>query len=154
MVRAHWNGAVIAASDDTVIIDGNHDFSADSVDEHYLVPSTKTTVCPWKGTASFYSIYVDGQLNRDAAWYYPTPSSAAKKIQGRVAFWHGVKIEDDATVASTVVDLDDATFFTALERKSPSSTSGRRGAAPASSSIRCSTHERPTTPLERCSSCG
>jgi thioredoxin len=150
MVRAHWNGAVIAESDDTVLIDGNHYFPADSVDERYLVPSTKTTVCPWKGTASYYSVNVDGQLNRDAAWYYPTPSSAAKKIQGRVAFWHGVKIEDvspseprrsflerfrrrqddatrpdsaavpgavDDTAGATVVDLDDATFFTALERK-------------------------------------
>ena len=94
MVRAHWNGAVIAESDDTVIIDGNHYFPAESVDEHYLVPSTTTTVCPWKGQASYYSVNVDGQLNRDAAWYYPSPSSAAKKITGRVAFWHGVKIED------------------------------------------------------------
>jgi thioredoxin len=93
MVRAHWNGAVIAESDDTVIIDGNHYFPADSVDERYLVPSGTTTVCPWKGTASYYSLDVDRQLNRDAAWYYPSPSSAAKKIQGRVAFWHGVKIE-------------------------------------------------------------
>lgn len=150
MVRAHWNGAVIAESDDTIIIDGNHYFPADSVDERYLVPSTTTTVCPWKGTASYYSVNVDGQLNRDAAWYYPTPSSAAKNIQGRVAFWHGVKIEDagppeprrsfferfrrrqddasqtgsgaapsavDATAGTGVVELGDASFFTALEHK-------------------------------------
>ncbi len=94
MVRAHWNGAGIAESDDTVIIDGNHYFPAESVDEQYLVPSTTTTVCPWKGQASYYSVNVDGQLNRDAAWFYPSPSSAAKTIAGRVAFWHGVKIED------------------------------------------------------------
>ncbi len=149
MVRAHWNGAVIAESDDTVIIDGNHYFPAESVDEQYLVPSTNTTVCPWKGQASYYSINVDGQLNRDAAWYYPSPSSVAKKITGRVAFWHGVKIEDagpsearrsffdrfrrrpddvehghddaiapsvdDVAPVAVVADLDDGSFFAALE---------------------------------------
>lgn len=93
MVRARWNRAVIAESDDTVVIEGNHYFPADSVNEGYLVASNTTTACPWKGTASYYSIDVDGQVNRDAAWYYPTPSSAAKGIEGRIAFWHGVKIE-------------------------------------------------------------
>ena len=79
MVRAHWNGAVIAESDDTVIIEGNHYFPAESVDEQYLVPSTTTTVCPWKGQASYYSVNVDGQLNRDAAWFYPSPSSRRRQ---------------------------------------------------------------------------
>jgi thioredoxin len=143
MVRAHWNGAVIAESDDTVIIDGNHYFPADSVDEQYLVPSDTTTVCSWKGRASYYSVEVDGQLNRDAAWFYPTPSSEATTIEGRVAFWHGVQVDDagpsaprrslldrlrrrpngaeqmpvGAPTAAVVADLDDATFHTALEQK-------------------------------------
>ena len=95
MVRAHWNGAVIAESDDTVVIDGNHYFPVDHVDHAFLVPSDTTTVCPWKGRASYHSIVVDGKTNRDAAWYYPSPSSAASVIAGRIAFWHGVKIEDE-----------------------------------------------------------
>lgn len=93
MVRALWNGAVIAESDDTVIIDGNHYFPADSVKQEYLVASATTTVCSWKGKASYYSLDVDGRLNPDAAWYYPAPKSAAKNIAGRIAFWHGVKID-------------------------------------------------------------
>jgi len=93
MVRAHWNGAVIAESDDTVIIDGNHYFPADAVNAAYLVPSTTSTACPWKGQASYYSVNVDGKLIRDAAWYYPSPSSAAKEIAGHVAFRHGVEID-------------------------------------------------------------
>lgn len=138
MVRAHWNGAVIAESDDTVFIDGNHYFPADSVDEQYLVPSDTTTVCSWKGRASYYSVEVDGQLNRDAAWFHPTPLPAAEKIQGHVAFHHGVQV-DDAVVSpprrsfldrfrrrpggaghtavdtpAVVADLDDASFRDAL----------------------------------------
>jgi thioredoxin len=97
MVRAHWNGAVIAESDDTVVIDGNHYFPAGSVNEEYLVTSDTTTVCPWKGRASYYSVEVEGKLKRDAAWYYASPSSAASSIAGRVAFWRGVKIEDEGT---------------------------------------------------------
>jgi thioredoxin len=97
MVRAHWNGAVIAESDDTVVIDGNHYFPAGSVNEEYLVASDTTTVCPWKGRASYYSVEVEGKLNRDAAWFYASPSSAARSVAGRVAFWRGVKIEDEGT---------------------------------------------------------
>lgn len=99
MVRAHWNGAVIAESGDTVIIEGNHYFPAGSVNPEYVVASTTTTVCPWKGRASYYSLEVDGKVNRNAAWYYPSPSAAASSIAGRVAFWHGVKIEDEGPAA-------------------------------------------------------
>lgn len=95
MVRALWNGAVIAESDDTIVIEGNHYFPAHDVRHDLLVPSSTTTVCPWKGQASYYSISVDGKLNRDAAWYYPNPSAAAASIAGRIAFWRGVKIEDE-----------------------------------------------------------
>ncbi len=111
MVRAHWNGAVIAESDDTVIIEGNHYFPADSVNREYLVASTRTSVCPWKGTASYYSLDVGGQINRDAAWCYPTPSEAARNIAGRVAFWHGVKIEADPST-------ERRSFFERFRRRS------------------------------------
>lgn len=100
MVRAHWNGTLIAESDDTVIVEGNHYFPADAVPQEYLVASDKTTVCPWKGTASYYSLHVNGDVNPDAAWYYPTPKSAASNIAGRIAFWRGVTVEvDDAEEA-------------------------------------------------------
>lgn len=95
MVRALWNGAVIAESDDTVVVDGKHYFPEDAVDRSLLSPSETSTICPWKGRASYSSIVVDGRVNRDAAWHYPTPSTAASSIQGRIAFWHGVKIEDE-----------------------------------------------------------
>ncbi|MGX7680544.1 DUF427 domain-containing protein [Jatrophihabitans sp. DSM 45814] len=94
MPRALWNGAVIAASDDTVIVEGNHYFPLDSVTDGVLSESDTHSICPWKGTASYYSVTVDGETNADAAWYYPTPKDAAKQITGRVAFWHGVKVED------------------------------------------------------------
>jgi thioredoxin len=95
MVRALWNGAVIAESDDTVVVDGRHYFPEDAVDRSLLSPSDTTTVCPWKGCASYCSIVFDGKVNRDAAWYYPTPSTAARAVAGRIAFWHGVKVEDE-----------------------------------------------------------
>lgn len=95
MVRALWNGAVIAESDDTVVVDGNHYFPEHDVDRSVLSPSETTTVCPWKGRASYFSIVVDGKVNRGAAWCYPTPSTAASAIGGRIAFWHGVRIEDE-----------------------------------------------------------
>lgn len=94
-MKAVWNGAVLADSDNTVVVEGNHYFPADSLDRQYFVESGKHTTCPWKGKASYYTIVVDGQENRDAAWYYPQPSPAAKKIQGRVAFWRGAKVVDD-----------------------------------------------------------
>jgi uncharacterized protein (DUF427 family) len=92
MVRATWNGQVIAESDDTVVVEGNHYFPKDSVRAEVLVPSDTTTVCPWKGTASYYSLVVDGEQNTDAAWYYPTPKDAAAEITDRIAFWKGVQV--------------------------------------------------------------
>lgn len=95
MVRATWNGQVIAESDDTVVVEGNHYFPRDAVRDDVLVDSDTTSVCPWKGTASYYSVVVDGQQNTDAAWYYPTPKDAAAEITGRVAFWKGVHVSAD-----------------------------------------------------------
>jgi len=93
MVEARWNGHVIARSDDTVVVEGNHYFPAEAVDSAVLRSSDTTTVCPWKGTASYHSIEVDGALNRDAAWYYPAPKDAASEIRDRVAFWKGVEVK-------------------------------------------------------------
>ena len=93
MPTARWNGAVIAQSDDTVVVEGNHYFPADSVDEALLVPSDTQTNCPWKGVASYKSLVIDGKRNPDAAWYYPDPKSAAAEIKGRYAFWKGVTVE-------------------------------------------------------------
>lgn len=84
-MRATWNGTVIAESDDTVIVEGNHYFPLESVRQDLLRPSSKRSVCPWKGRACSYSIEVDGSVNTDAAWTYPQPSAAADSIQGRVA---------------------------------------------------------------------
>ena len=92
MIRATWNGTVIAESDDTVIVEGNHYFPLASVDPTLIRPTDTHTVCPWKGTASYYDIAVDGETNADAAWYYPTPKPA-NEITGRVAFWRGVVVE-------------------------------------------------------------
>lgn len=92
MVQASWNGQVIAESDETVIVEGNHYFPRSSVREDVLVRSDKTTVCSWKGTASYYGLNVDGKQNPDAAWYYPDPTEAAGDIADHVAFWHGVEI--------------------------------------------------------------
>ena len=93
MIRATWNGTVIAESDDTVIVEGNHYFPLASVDPTLILPTDTHSVCPWKGTASYYDIAVDGETNADAAWYYPTPKPAANEITGRVAFWRGVVVE-------------------------------------------------------------
>ena len=92
MPKAIWNGAVIADSDDTVVVEGNHYFPRGAVDPAVLRPSSTTTVCPWKGTASYHSIVVDGKENRDAAWFYPEPKSAAAEIADRIAFWKGVEV--------------------------------------------------------------
>ncbi|MDH3612067.1 MAG: DUF427 domain-containing protein [Gammaproteobacteria bacterium] len=93
-MKAIWNGAVIAESDDTVVVEGNHYFPGDSVRRDILVASDHTTVCPWKGTASYYSLQVDGDTNTNAAWYYADPKNAAKEIAGRIAFWNGVELTD------------------------------------------------------------
>jgi uncharacterized protein (DUF427 family) len=92
MVVATWNGTVIAESDKTVVIEGNHYFPPDSINKQYLRPSTTTSRCPWKGLANYYSLIVDGKTNEDAAWYYAEPSDAAADIKGYIAFWKGVDV--------------------------------------------------------------
>ena len=93
MAKAMWNGAVIAESDNTVVVEGNHYFPIESVNAAVLEPSAKHTSCPWKGEASYYSLNVDGNVNADAAWFYPAPKDAAKEIKDHVAFWRGVTVE-------------------------------------------------------------
>jgi uncharacterized protein (DUF427 family) len=93
MRKAVWNGAVIAESEKTVELEGNHYFPPQSLHREYLKPSKTTSQCPWKGLASYYDVEVGGQRNADAAWYYPNPSPAAQQIKDHVAFWRGVKIE-------------------------------------------------------------
>jgi uncharacterized protein (DUF427 family) len=92
MVQARWNGAVIARSDDTVVVEGNHYFPPEAVDAAVLRPSDTHTTCPWKGKASYYSLVVDGKENKDAAWFYPETKQAAEEIRGRIAFWKGVEV--------------------------------------------------------------
>ncbi len=92
-MKATWNGATIAESEDTVVVEGNHYFPSDSVRAEYLRDSDTHTTCPWKGLASYKTIEVDGQLNADAAWYYPEPKDAAAEIKDRFAFWRGVEVE-------------------------------------------------------------
>jgi uncharacterized protein (DUF427 family) len=92
MTTATWNGAVVAESDDIVTVEGNAYFPRDAVRDEVLRPSATHSVCPWKGTASYFDLEVDGQVNRDAAWYYPTPKDAAREIAGRVAFWKAVEV--------------------------------------------------------------
>ncbi len=91
-VRATWNGTVIAESDRTVIVEGNHYFPEGDVKSAVLQPSDTHTTCPWKGVASYYDVVVDGQRNADAAWFYPQPKPAAAEITDRVAFWRGVEV--------------------------------------------------------------
>ena len=93
MPRAIWNGVVLAESDACVVVEGNQYFPPDALDRQYFRPSETHTVCGWKGTASYFDVVVDGQVNKDAAWYYPSPKPAARQIAGRVAFWRGVRIE-------------------------------------------------------------
>ena len=95
MPKAVWNDTVIAEAPQEAIevVEGNVYFPADAVRQDYLQPSETHTVCGWKGTASYYHVAVDGQVNRDAAWYYPEPKDAARNITGRIAFWKGVRVE-------------------------------------------------------------
>lgn len=93
MPRAVWNGAVLAESDDTVVVEGNHYFPRDSLNETFFETSDLQSRCPWKGTAAYFDVSVDGVLNPGAAWFYDDPSPAAADITGRVAFWRGVQIE-------------------------------------------------------------
>jgi len=91
-MRATWNGSVIAESDRTIVVEGNHYFPIEDVNEEILEQSDRHSVCPWKGRASYYSVVVDGERNRDAAWFYPKPFPLARKVKGRVAFWNGVDV--------------------------------------------------------------
>ncbi len=92
-MKATWNGKVLAESDATVVVEGNHYFPPESIHKQYFQPSDKHTTCPWKGLASYYTVVVDGNVNREAAWYYPDPKPAAKQIKDRVAFWRGVEVK-------------------------------------------------------------
>jgi uncharacterized protein (DUF427 family) len=93
-MEATWNGVVIAKSDDIVMIEGNAYFPPDSLVAEYFTPSTHKTVCSWKGTALYQNVNVNGQVNANAAWYYPEPKAAAQEIAGRVAFWKGVRVTE------------------------------------------------------------
>ena len=92
-MKAVWNNAVLAESNDTVVVEGNQYFPAESVHREHFRDSATHTTCPWKGEASYYDVVVNGEVNKDAAWYYPKPKEAAKNIEGRVAFWKGVKVQ-------------------------------------------------------------
>lgn len=91
-MRATWNGVTLAESDDTVVVEGNHYFPLDSLASEHFAPSETTTICPWKGTASYYDVVAGSETNGDAAWFYPAPKDAAKEIKDRVAFWRGVEV--------------------------------------------------------------
>ena len=91
-MKAVWKGRVLAESDETVVVEENHYFPPDSVQRELFRESSTHSICPWKGEASYYDVVVDGEVNRDAAWYYPETKSAADEIRGRVAFWHGVEV--------------------------------------------------------------
>ena len=93
MPKATWNGAVLAESNQCEVVEGNYYFPPDSIKSEYFKSSATHTTCPWKGLASYYTIEVDGNRNADAAWYYPEAKSAAKNIEGYIAFWRGVKVE-------------------------------------------------------------
>lgn len=93
MPRATWNDQLIAESDDTVVVEGNHYFPADSINRNFFQDSSATTQCGWKGTASYFDVIVDGKTNEQAAWYYADPKPEAENIRGRVAFWKGVRVE-------------------------------------------------------------
>jgi len=93
-MKAIWNGKLLAESNETIVIEGNHYFPSDSVKQEYLIDSDYHSRCPWKGLASYYHIIVDGDKNENAAWYYPEPSEAAKEIRNYVAFWKGVEVKE------------------------------------------------------------
>ncbi len=91
-MKAIWNGAVLAESDDTIIVEGNHYFPAESLNREFFKPSDTNTVCGWKGTANYFDVVVNDKTNKNAAWFYPAPKDAAREIAGRVAFWKGVEV--------------------------------------------------------------
>ena len=91
-MKAIWNGATLAESNETVVVEGNNYFPADSINKDHFQPSETHTVCGWKGTASYYDVVVNGETNKDAAWYYPAAKEDAKNIEGHIAFWKGVQV--------------------------------------------------------------
>ena len=91
-MKAMWKATVIAESDDTVVVEGNHYFPADALRREFLRPSGHHSICPWKGQASYYTLVVEGESNANAVWFYPDPKDAARQIKGRVAFWKGVRV--------------------------------------------------------------
>jgi len=93
-MKAIWNNAILAESDETIVVEGNHYFPEDSINKEFFAPSETHTVCGWKGTASYYDVVVDGKTNRDAAWFYPSALPEAKQIENRVAFWKDVEITE------------------------------------------------------------
>ena len=93
-MKAIWNGATIAESDDTVVVEGNHYFPPEALDRQYVRESDHTTVCPWKGTAGYFDVVVEGETNRNAAWIYRAPKEAAAEIKDHVAFWKGVEVAE------------------------------------------------------------
>lgn len=93
-MKAEWRGVVLARSDETVVVEGNHYFPRASLSSEFFIESDQTSVCPWKGTASYLDVMVDGERNDGAAWYYRDPKPAASEIAGRVAFWRGVEVSD------------------------------------------------------------
>ncbi|MDQ2779293.1 MAG: DUF427 domain-containing protein [Pseudomonadota bacterium] len=93
-MKAVWNGVVVAESNDTVVVEGNHYFPAASLPQQYLLPSNTKSMCPWKGQASYHTLFVNGDANPDAVWTYPEPKEAAAEIKGRVAFWKGVQVSE------------------------------------------------------------
>ncbi len=95
IIRATWNGKILAESDRTIVVEGNHYFPPESVNRHYFQESNSHTTCYWKGLASYYDLAVDGKVNHNAAWYYPAPSEAARMIKGYIAFWKGVTVQEN-----------------------------------------------------------
>jgi uncharacterized protein (DUF427 family) len=93
-MKAIWNGAVLAESNDTVVVEGNHYFPQETVRKDLLRPSARHSSCAWKGRASYYTLDVDGHVNDDAAWFYPDPLPGAEAVSGRIAFWHGVQVQE------------------------------------------------------------
>ena len=91
-MKAIWNGATLAESNETIIIEGNHYFPFEAINKEYFKPSETHTVCPWKGTANYYDVVANGKTNKDAAWFYPEPKDAAKEIKNYVAFWKGIEV--------------------------------------------------------------
>lgn len=140
MIRAIWNGTVIAESEDTIVVEGNHYFPSEDVRSELLVYSPHTSLCPWKGRASYYTLSVDGKQNPNAAWTYPRPSPLARRITGRIAFWHGVRIERvDPEHAHTQQPGDDRAGASALAsarvirgRRFWTGARGRRSRSPGS----------------------